>query len=194
MARIRTFIAVDLGPEVRRAVRPMLERLERATGEVKWLDADNLHLTLKFLGDVEDAEIYRVCRQVQEAAADVAPFRVTCRGTGAFPNLQRPRTIWLGIDDAAGQLTNLQARVEERMRALQFPREERPFRPHVTIGRVGLVRRRLDDLAQLIAELAEVELGILDVDECVIYASELTPRGPIYTVLGRAPLGGREGQ
>ena len=194
MSRIRTFIAVDLGHEVRRAVRPLLERLSRATSDVKWLDADKLHLTLKFLGDVQDTEIYRVCRLVEDAAANVAPMRVAGRGVGAFPNPQRPRTIWLGIDDPDGRLTDLQAKVERQLQAMQFPREERPFRPHVTIGRVGHVRRRLDALAPILSELPDVEWGVLDVDQCVVYASELTPRGPIYTVLGRAPLGGGDGQ
>ncbi len=143
MSRIRTFVAVDIEAAVRRRARELIQTLGGTTTAVRWVDSNDLHLTLKFLGDVEDKDIYSVCQAVGSAVCDLKPFHAFCRGVSAFPSLQRPRTIWLGLEDPAAQLTTLQGRVEEALANLGFPRKHRKFCPHVTIGRVDIRHRRV---------------------------------------------------
>jgi 2'-5' RNA ligase len=181
---------VDIGAAVRQQVKAAIQTLSASTTAVRWVAPENLHLTLKFLGDVEDKELYTVCQSVSRAVASLSPFRTFCQGVGAFPSRQRPRTIWVGMDDRGGKLQQLQEGVELALAELGFPRELRSFRPHVTIGRMKPKQRRLGRLLEELASQAQVEFGPVTVDECVIFSSDLTPDGPIYTPLGHAPLGG----
>jgi 2'-5' RNA ligase len=189
LARIRTFVALDLDAPVRRAAREIIERLARGHSSVRWVAPENLHLTFKFLGDVPETELYQVCRAVTRAVDGQTAFRVDCGGVGAFPSVARPRTIWLGLDDPDGRLVQLHGRMEEELGELGFPRELRPFVPHITLGRVAQGSRRLETLLDRLQAEANADAGSVTVQECRIYASELGPDGPVYTVLGRAPLG-----
>jgi 2'-5' RNA ligase len=190
LSRVRTFLAVDLTGEVRREAEAAIARLARCTTDVSWVAAHNLHLTLKFLGDVDDTQLYAACRAATEATAGLSRFRAECRGVGAFPHLAAPRTIWFGVQDPHSLIASLQRSVEDAMRDLGFPRELRPYRPHVTLGRVRGHRDRDDRLQQELGLLGDLALGWIEVDECVVYGSDLTPAGPVYTPLGRAPLSG----
>jgi 2'-5' RNA ligase len=167
----------------------VIQTLAASTTAVRWVAEDNLHLTLKFLGDVADEQIYAVCQATGAAVAGLTPFHCFCQGIGAFPHLDRPRTIWLGLDDRAGRLADLQQRLEAAFLEMGFPRENRPFRAHVTIGRVDLRSRRLGRLLAELHRQADTEFGVIEVSQCVIYASELTSQGPIHTPMGRAKLG-----
>lgn len=188
MSRIRTFIAVEVPAVLQQKAAGVVRTLSSGGAPMKWVEPQNIHVTVKFLGDVEDAEIYRVCRAAAEAVADLPAFQVCCRGVGAFPSSQRPRTVWLGIDDPAGSFQELYERLERAMSGLGYPREARRFQPHLTIGRLRHGQRQVGDLPARLAQQAERELGQIDVDEVIVFASELTPDGPVYTVLGRAPL------
>jgi RNA 2',3'-cyclic 3'-phosphodiesterase len=190
LARIRTFVAFDLDRSLRRAGRAIIQRMAPAGSLVKWVDPENLHLTLKFLGDVPETELYAVCRAVERAVGELEPFRVECRGVGAFPSVERPRTIWLGVEDPEGRMVDLQARVEQQLGALGFPSELRPYVPHITLGRVAQRGRRVDALLALLQAEADSPGGVLQVDACRVYASELRPGGPVYTQLGHALLDG----
>ncbi len=166
----------------------VIQSLSAQTDPVKWIEPQKLHITVKFLGDVEDAEIYQVCQLASGAVADLPAFRAACRGVGAFPSSDRPRTIWIGVDDPTGHFQQLHQRVEQAMASLRFPREVRRFSPHLTLGRVRQGKRTGVGLTERIRQQGAVELGEFDVDELVVFSSELTPEGPVYTVLGRAPL------
>jgi len=190
MARQRTFVAIDLNADVRRRAKTLLNVLSRGTSGVRWVAPDQLHVTLKFLGDVDDTRFYAVCEAVRKAVGGRAPFSLACRGVGAFPDLSRPRTVWLGIEDPDGQLAELQTDVERQLRELDFPEENRPFRPHVTLGRVQDYARDLDSLQEALEAQAEFDAHWLTIESCTVYASELRRAGPVYSVLGRIPLGG----
>ena len=97
MKKIRTFVAVELSPETRSAAARLIERLRPAGAKVSWVKADNMHLTLKFLGDVPNVEIPAVCQAVAASSMNIAPFEIECGGAGAFPDARKPRTIWLGV-------------------------------------------------------------------------------------------------
>ncbi|MDG2381188.1 MAG: RNA 2',3'-cyclic phosphodiesterase [Pirellulaceae bacterium] len=187
MARIRTFVAIDVSERVRRAAAATISELEPTTESIRWVSAKNVHITMKFLGDVNETDIYQVCRLTADAVRDVPSTQVNCRGIGAFPSIERPRTIWLGIDDPTDCLVELHQRIEQGLLSLGFPREQRRFQPHVTLGRARYGRRDMQELEDRLSTF-EVEAGPVDIDQLVIYASELGSNGPNYTVLGRAPL------
>ena len=190
MPQVRTFIAVDLSAEICSRIQELIDQLRLAEARVSWTKPGNVHLTLKFLGDTDEQRLPDVCRAVGDAARGTQPVSIRVRGLGAFPHVQRPRTIWVGIAEGAEEIGALAEAVAGALHALGFPRESRPFSPHVTVGRV---RERVSGQSELIRRLrekADFEGGSALVQEVVVYASLLRPEGPTYQVLGRAPLAG----
>jgi len=184
---MRTFIAVDAPPHVRQAAGRLIEQLSRATSGVRWVAGENMHFTLKFLGEVEREQTHAIGRAVKQAVAETAPFVVTCGAVGAFPSVGRPRTVWLGLSAGAEAMARLHKTVDRAMRELRFPREDQKFHPHLTIGRV---RRAARNLPELLRQHADTETGQFTVRDVVVYQSDLKPSGPIYTPLARANLCG----
>ena len=188
MSSLRTFIAIETSLEVRGHLARLVERMRRVNAKVKWVATDNVHLTLKFLGDVPEAEIADVCRSVKQAVVESKSFLMEIRGAGAFPNSARPRTVWIGVGQGAEQVSQIQGAVEGALKPLGFPREGRRYRPHLTLGRVRGGGSAVTELGQQIDALGDFEAGGVLVEEVVIFASELTADGPIYTPLARVPL------
>jgi len=189
---VRTFVAVEISADLRKRVQRFLEELREGISGVTWVAPQNLHVTLKFLGDVEEARIDEVCRTVAEAVASCAPFDLQVRGVGAFPRIERPQTLWLGLAAGREQLVELYRPVNRLLHQLGFPREERQFAPHLTIGRI---RDRSAEGAQLAARLrqhADRDFGSCRIDEAAIFSSVLGRGGPTYEALGHAPLAARE--
>jgi 2'-5' RNA ligase len=189
--KIRTFVAVNIDSAVRERVARLVDRFRAAGADVKWVASPNLHITLKFLGDVDAKEIHRVCEAVQKAVADAPPFEFEIRGAGAFPKASRPRTVWLGVAQGREELIDLNKRIEPALEKLGFRREARRFQPHLTIGRVRRGGPAVAELGQLIGEQADVEVGATKVGEVIVYSSQLDRAGPTYEALARAPLGGK---
>ena len=189
--RIRTFVAVNIDAAVRGRVAGLVDRFRAAGAEVKWVEPQNQHITLKFLGDVDAKEIHRVCEAVQHAVADVGPFEFEVRGAGAFPKANRPRTVWLGITQGKEEMIELNRRIEPALEKLGFRREARRFQPHLTIGRVRRGGPAVAELGKLIGEQADVELGLTRVPEVIVFSSQLDRSGPTYEAPSRAPLAGK---
>jgi 2'-5' RNA ligase len=188
MARLRTFIAVDLGKAIRDRAVALQEALARVGTEVKWVEPENLHVTLLFLGEVEDREVPAVCRAVAECAARQAAFPMTIERAGCFPNPRRPRTLWIGVGQGTQELCALHDALEDPLLELGcYRREDRPYTPHITLGRVKS-DRPTDKLAGALAKQAGWQGGEILVREVLVLSSELTPKGPVYTVLSRAQL------
>jgi len=190
MTRLRTFIAVEASPDVQGRASALIQRLRTSQAKVSWTKPENMHLTLKFLGDTDESLIPDICRRISQAADRFTPFRVAFAHAGAFPSIQRPRTLWLGVAEGAEQMIALQAEVESALRELRFPREHRRFNPHLTLGRVRGGGAEQQELAQLLTAQADFVGGTCEVDELVYFASYLEPAGPTYQVLSRAPLAG----
>lgn len=189
MARLRTFIAVDIDEGVRSRAAALQETLARAGVEVKWVEPENLHITLLFLGEVVDKEVPAVCQAVAEVAARHGRFDMSIRGAGCFGNPRRPRTIWVGVGDGTQELTALHDDLEPPLLALGcYRREDRQYTPHLTLGRVK-GERGGDALAAALAKQAGWRGGQVHVKELLVLSSELRPEGPEYTVLSRARLG-----
>jgi RNA 2',3'-cyclic 3'-phosphodiesterase len=189
MARLRTFIAVELPGAVRARCVELQEELAGSADAVKWVEEENLHVTLLFLGDVGDRDVIDVCRAAAKACASRAPFPLVVEGTGAFPNARRPRTIWAGITTGAAELVALHDALEGPLLALGcYRREERRYSPHVTLGRVKGDRPD-DRLAAALEAQSDWHGGEGEVAEVLVMSSQLTPQGPVYSVMSRAPLG-----
>jgi 2'-5' RNA ligase len=187
MSRIRTFIAVALLDAIRKKTVALQDELAQTGAQVKWVEPENLHVTMLFLGEVEDKEIARVCKIAQEAVDGQGPFPMTVESVGCFPHPRRPRTLWAGIGQGTQQLVTIHDQMEPPLMDLGYRREERKFTPHITLGRVKS-DHPTDKLAAALSKNAGWKGGDMTVQEIHIMGSELTPDGPVYTVLGRAKL------
>jgi 2'-5' RNA ligase len=191
MARTRTFIGIDIGDAIRGSAAALQKELAKGGAEVKWASPESMHVTLLFLGEVDDRELHSVCRAVKEAAAGEPPFALRVAGVGAFPTARRPKVLWAGITDGAEPLQRLNAALEEEMLELGcYRKEERGYTPHLTLGRV---KGDADSfaLASEIPKRLAWNGGSATVDEVLVYSSETDRDGPVYTVIGRAPLAGK---
>jgi 2'-5' RNA ligase len=189
-SRIRTFLGLGLDAGPRDRLVGLRDRLAVAFPAVKWVEPANYHVTLHFLGDVDARDLVGVCRAVQTVASDVPPFEITLAAPGGFPNARRPRTVYASLGEGAAEVTAMyEALIGPLHEVVAYRREERIFTPHVTLGRV----EGGEDPAALGAALAKHASwggGGQAVREVLVYASELRPDGPVYTVSGRARLGG----
>lgn len=189
MARVRTFLAIDLGEEIRDRLVSLQKQLATAGADVKWVEPENLHITLLFLGEVEQRETLDICRAAQKAIVDLQAFPLSIEGTGAFPNLRRPRTLWVGVGVGAQEVGALHDAIEAPLLEMgSYRRETRAYVPHVTLGRVTGERSDDDALAKMLATHKTWSAGETTVREVHVMRSELSPDGPTYTVLGRAKL------
>ena len=189
----RIFVAIEASAQIRGAVQRLVKKLRRAEAKVKWVEPTNVHLTLKFLGDATEQQVADVCRVVGQSASGFDPFEFFCHGAGAFPDAARPRTVWVGVREGESQIVALHQKVDEALGEMNFSRERRRFRPHLTVGRVRGGGPAVRELGGLIEKHNEFELGRAIVDELVVFSSELTREGPIYTPLSHAPLGSELG-
>ena len=186
---MRTFLAVEASDEVRAQVGRLISELAQTSAHVKWVEPANLHLTLKFFGDICDEDVSRICSAVTDAVAPISAFDCPCQGIGAFPHLGRPRTIWAGMPGCQARMAELSDGIEQALAALGFPRERRAFHPHLTLGRVR-EGRRLGPLTALLRQHSGISLGIMDVSTVIFFSSQLLPTGPLYTALARFALSG----
>lgn len=189
-SKTRTFIAIEAIDEVHAKALQVIDRLQSAAENVKWVAPDNLHWTLQFLGDITDEQMAKTCRLVGKVAARHEPFALTAAGVGAFPKVERPRTLWLGAGQGSEAMCQLQAELEDRLAELGFRGENRRFVPHLTLGRLGRGSHGGRVLAERVAQLADFDGGVMAVDEVTVFGSVLEREGPAYHVLSRAPLAG----
>ena len=192
---MRVFVAVNFPVAVVRRIADELALLRAEVAKtgwrVAWVPAPNLHLTLKFLGEIPEVQVDPMRSQLGPLLAARAPFELTARGLGAFPDLESPRVIWVGVEESAA-IAALQQEVEGALGELGFAREGRPFHPHVTLGRVKHPGER-GELAPILERRREVRFGGGRIDELVIYQSVLEHRGAEYRALARLPLGHSRG-
>ncbi len=166
------------------------EALAKTGADVKWVTPESMHVTLLFLGEVDDRELHPVCKAVKAVAAGEPPFTLHVSGVGAFPTLRRPKVLWAGTALGADALQRLNAALEEKMLDLGCYRtEERGYTPHLTLGRVKGEADGLTMAPELQKWLAW-NGGRVAVGEVLVYSSKTERDGPVYTVIGRAPLTG----
>ena len=188
----RAFIAVNISSGVRKAAMKITQPLQRAFPRVKWVDDANFHVTLKFLGsNVPTNELHRIIRAMERARAGFEQFDLVFSGVGAFPDSSNPRTVWIGVTDGVDELKALAERIDDELALLGFPRENRAFSPHLTIGRARERDREEDasgKMAQMIQNNADVYIGCSPVDSIVLYSSELQRGGAKYEPIAEVEL------
>jgi 2'-5' RNA ligase len=188
MSRLRTFLAIDVGKAIRDRCLALQEALARGGAELKWVEEENIHLTLLFLGEVEDRELPALCRVVADCCAGHDAFPLSVESVGCFPNPRRPRIVWVGVGVGAAKVCTLHDALESPLMELGcYRREDRPYTPHITLGRLK-GERGSGALAAALARQAKWRGGETVVREVCVFSSELRPEGPIYTVLSRAKL------
>jgi 2'-5' RNA ligase len=189
---VRAFIAIPLPATFRQGLAELRQELERfALDGVRWVAPQNIHLTLKFLGDTPRSGLPAMEEALSRVVEGEALFSLQSQGLGAFPSWRNPRVIWAGLEDNPA-LIRLQHEVELALADLGFPAEERPFAAHLTLGRVTrpLPEAQRERLATFARDFAGGSLGTVPVDEVCLFQSQLRPTGPVYTCLFSARLGG----
>ena len=185
---LRIFLALELDNSIKKQLIRLQQRLSAVGADVRWVHKDHIHLTMKFLGDLTDQMAVDVCRLCQNIAAQFDPFEFGVRGAGCFSNHSRPRVLWVGIADPSGSVRRLHERIETTLGPLGLRRELRAFRPHVTLGRVRS-GKNAQDLRSAVKKNEDFEAGIQAAKEITIFSSQLSPDGPLHTVIGRAVFG-----
>ncbi len=183
---VRTFLAIDLPDMVLKDIGTMIRTWRLHGANVRWITPERMHLTLKFLGEVEADLIPLIIKRCESVSTNTAEFSLELGGTGIFPTIKRPRILWIGIRGDTTALRILQKGIEDTLAGIGIPREERPFVPHLTVGRI----RSPKGVHSLIEPFVKSEIPLMPfrVTSLSLYKSTLTPKEPVYDLLGRCPL------
>lgn len=181
MESIRSFIAFDLGNhEILSRISEVQRKLEGTGASLKLVNPQNIHFTLRFLGNIQPSMVDKIYGEMEQIAFDSFQIEV-CR-VGAFPTIRHPRVIWAGIQKNLDKLEMISRQLASRLRVLGFPSDSKAFSPHITLARVRSARNKVE-LASCMTELTDYMFGVLNLDCLKLKKSVLTPRGPIYTTL-----------
>lgn len=188
---MRLFVAIELDPDLKRSLQVMIDGLSEFRRTVRWVTKEQMHVTLKFLGEVDRENVAAVCEACAEVAAGCEPFEFALDSTGCFPPKGRVRVIWGGSSQTCPELLACASGCEDAFEKLGFARETRPFSTHMTIGRVrqddtqGRLRKALDEMA--------IRPARQNADSMTLFQSVLSPRGAKYSVVGQYPFGSPHG-
>lgn len=183
---LRCFIAIEIPGAIRSALADLQAELRGCNADIRWVKPDNIHLTLRFLGEVEEHRIDGIVSALQTVSGGHTQFSTEVRGLGLFPNTRSPRVLWSDVIDT-GPLTGLQSGTEAAMAAIGFTPEKRRFSPHLTLGRFTSVRGK-ECIYRRIDAHRDESLGHIDVKSLSLIRSDLTPAGAKYTKVAGAPL------
>lgn len=183
---MRAFVAIDPAPEIRDRLRVLIGDLEKIRADVRWSGPGGMHLTLKFLGPIDEAQAARAGQVLAAVSSRYRPFPLRFQGTGAFPDERGPRVLWAGCSAGPG-LAALQQEIDRALEAEGFEREARAFTPHLTLGRVK-GPARIDRVLAEMARHREEIFGSMTVDKIILFESRLLPRGAEYRVVSEAVL------
>ncbi len=183
---MRTFIAIEIPSEIKSALAALQTELRRAGADVSWTKPESIHLTLKFLGEVDEGWINEIEKACVDTASEFQPFTLKLNGTGVFPNSRQPRVLWAGLSGEVEKTVEMQKRLDEKLAPFGFARDEKEFRPHLTIGRVKSNRKTRELIA--LADSYRLPPLSFNVNEFVLMKSELHPAGARYTCLAKAHL------
>lgn len=184
---IRTFIAVETSEAIRSKISKLIERLQKGSMffpvRASWAKPENIHLTLKFLGKIEEEMVKKIADVMREIAKQTSSFRLSAEGLGVFPNERQPRVLWVGIKEGKRPLIELQSLLEKRLQSLGFEPEQRAFHPHLTLARFKSLKGT-SALMNIVKDHQHLsKLGEWEVSEMILFRSDLHPDGAIYTPL-----------
>ena len=180
---MRTFIAIELSDKIKDILAQVQAHLKYSGADVKWVDKDNIHLTLKFLGEIDEKMCEKVKSILDDIAKTVEPFEISLKDVGAFPNIDFPRVVWVGLDKGTKESIELADKINAELSTkIGFDKESRPFAAHLTVGRVRSGKNK----AALREKVASCQFPVTSsehISSVILFQSKLTPTGPIYTKL-----------
>ncbi|MCX5894629.1 MAG: RNA 2',3'-cyclic phosphodiesterase [Proteobacteria bacterium] len=182
MAKIRTFIALELPEDLRNTLSLLQQRLRDQIDCVRWVKPEHIHLTLQFLGSIDEDQVGPISRILENVSHGIAPFTMHVAGIGAFPNTRNPKVIWAGMQTVEDDLNRFQMSIEDSLATIGFPGEKRPYAPHLTLGRVKESRGK-KMLGEVIEQFKHEDGGSFTADTVVFFKSDLLPTGPVYSAL-----------
>ena len=186
--KIRCFIALDLSDETRSELDRIIGVLQEADANVKWVKPTSIHLTLKFLGQVEEEKIARISERLKDIARGASPFDILLEGMGAFPKWDYVKVIWVGLGEGSDKVKDLAKKAEEIMSEEGFEKETREFSPHLTLGRVRSAKKK-KQLKEM-SDSVKVDPASSHISRIVLFKSELSPQGARYTELASVEFAG----
>jgi RNA 2',3'-cyclic 3'-phosphodiesterase len=185
---IRSFLAIELPEAIRNKIDEIQGDLKSSHADVRWVNPEKIHLTLKFFGNIEEARVESIIKAIENPVRDTPAFAMKVSRIGAFPHWKSPRVIWMGLIDEEGILGFFQRKLEMELEGIGFEREARVFQPHLTLGRVNSSRGK-EALTQKMERHQEEDFGDFRVERVILFKSDLRPAGPIYTLLREVRLG-----
>lgn len=183
---VRAFIAVDIDESIRQKLLAAQQKLAATGADLKLVEPPNIHVTMKFLGEVPDDKISPISEALSRAVAGTVPFDICVKGIGVFPNLSYVRVVWAGVTEGRNETIDIQRKIDSELKPLGF-RPERDFVPHLTLARVRTARQK-ERLAAFVKEASGEDFGTTRVQAVELKQSTLTPKGPVYSTLARADL------
>ena len=177
--KIRAFIAIELPDEIVAAIRKVQDQIKSSGVKIRWVRPENIHLTLKFLGDINERDIDQIHTAMIDAVKGYSPISLSGKGVGVFPNLRRPKVMWVGLGGESGRLIQLQETLDSQLKKIGFSKEKRAFKGHLTMGRV---KGRIDTkkMTAILQEMSEFESEPFSAGEIVLFQSDLRPSGAVY--------------
>ncbi|MDH3505189.1 MAG: RNA 2',3'-cyclic phosphodiesterase [Nitrospirota bacterium] len=186
---LRVFLAVELSTDLRQKVAELQQQLRATLPTVNWVRPGAIHLTLKFLGYVDPAIVEQLLTAMEPIRKSQAPITLEIQGLGVFPNIRRPRILWIGCAGDSHSLLNLVSQIEGALEPLGFPPEEKPYHPHLTLARIKHDNSKVGGVLTHSGLLAQPRnLGALPIDRITLFRSDLSPKGAEYTSLWTVPL------
>ena len=185
MQKIRTFIAIDI--PVSQKVTEIINELKKIQIDAKIVEIENMHLTLKFLGDTDEKLIDEIEKIIKDAILNMQPFEIILKNLGVFPNEKYMKVVWIGVENAE-PLKKIAETIDTKLKDLGFEKEKRPFSVHLTIARIKSAKNK-EKLMDLIDKYQNIELQKIKINKIILKKSILTPKGPIYTNLKQIKVG-----
>lgn len=177
MSQIRAFLAIDLDDDLKPKINKIIREFKQIDANIKYVDLQNLHFTLKFFGDIDTEGIDIIAEKIEKVIKDFDSFNIKIKGCGAFPNKNRIKVIWVGLDEDE-ILKNLHDRLDKEFHAIGFDLDKK-FSSHLTIGRMRSAKGK-DKVKEILETFDDVDIGTMEVNSIILKKSTLTPKGPIY--------------
>jgi 2'-5' RNA ligase len=187
---IRSFLAFELPPDIKRMVKDTSEDVRRTGLDLKWVKVDNIHLTVVFMGNIRSEDVRAIEKEAGDVCFRFEPFKIALKGLGVFPNIRRPRVLWLGLETETERISAFRDSLQERLLTFGVKEEKRAFAPHLTLGRFRKPERHDPLLGDIISRYADIKTPVGRLEELVMFKSELRPGGAEYTKLNAFPLKG----
>ena len=186
---IRSFLAFELPPDIKREVARISVEVKKSGIEAGWVKPGNIHLTIVFMGDVNEKDIPAIISRIDNTVGEYEPFKISLGGMGVFPDVRKPRVLWLGLDGEIERLSSLRDDLQKPLEVYGIKQEKRAFRPHLTLGRFRKPVKDRDALEKIIDAYKDISGPDGKLDELILFKSELKPGGPVYTRIHSWPLG-----